>query len=156
MQSGIIDQFSDDNYPLTLYLVNEGNYALGADSAEGSSETTFERGDEALKAYILEQGLSEEEFLTHPRLRAFIEDYFISSDATINNTRDGVEETFVSVGEREIVLSTDFSRKEGAVFANGVETTDCFFDERGDSGPSAYGRLCFAEAPLFEDFDWTN
>ncbi len=154
--SGVIDQLSDDNYPLTLYLINEGNYALGADSAEGSSETTFEKGDQVLRTYISEQELSEEEFLNHPRLRDFIEDYFISEDATINNTRDGVEETYTSVGGREIVLSTDFSRKEGAVFANGVETTGCFFDERGDSGPNTYGRLCFAEAPLFEDFDWSN
>ena len=154
--SGVIDQLSDDNYPLTLYLINEGNYALGADSAEGSSETVFRKGDKALQDYIAEQGLSEEEFLSHPRLRDFIEDYFVSEDITINDTRDGSEETYTSVGGREIVLSTDFSRAKGVIFANGVATSGCFSDERGDSGPNTYGRLCFAEAPLFEDFDWTN
>lgn len=154
--SGVIDQLSDDNFPLTLYLLNEANYFLGSDSAEGSSETTFERGDEPLRAYIAEQGLTEEEFLAHPRLRDFIESHLILAEVTLNNTNDGVTETYTSAAGNEIVLSTDYSRAEGVVFANGVATTDCFFSERAAGGPSVYGYLCFTEAPIIEGFDWSN
>ena len=154
--SGVIGQLSDDHFPLSFYFVNEGNISFGADSACGSSETVFRVGDAALRKYIAAQGLSEEAFLKHPKLREFLLSHLILADALVNNTQDGVLQTYTSAGGRSIELTTDFSRAVGVVYANGVPTRYCTFEEGSEGGPSVYGYLCFSEAPLFDDFDWSD
>ncbi len=154
--SGVIGQLSKDHFPLSFYFVNEGNISFGADSACGSSETVFRVGDAALKNYIAAQGLGEEAFLEHPKLREFLLNHLILADALVNNTQDGISKTYTSAGGREIELTTDFSRAKGVVYANGVATRYCYAQGRSGVAPYVKGYLCFSEAPLFADFDWSD
>ena len=154
--SGVVGQLSDDHFPLSFYFINEGNISFGADSATGSSETVFRVGDTALRSYIAAQGLSEEAFLEHPKLREFLLSHLILADALINDTQDGVSKTYTSAGGREIELTTDFSRAKGVVYANGVPTRYCYAQGRSGVAPYVKGYLCFSEAPLFDDFDWSD
>ena len=149
--SGVQDDLDDSNFPLRLYLIDEGNFAYGSSSPAGKTETVFKRGDKPLLDYLARQNMSETDFLEHPLLKKFLESHLIKEQVNINDTQNGTSETYTTVAGNEITLNVE----DNKVFANGVATQQaCHFTERAAGGPNVYGEICFAQDTLIEDFDW--
>ena len=138
--SGVYDDLTVDRYPLFLMLIRE----------EG-----------ALENYIARQGLSEEEFLNHPKLPEFVKSHLVYEEVDVLELRStpGASVTLESAAGTEVVIEN----QEGSNvdLANGVpidlfcaEGRDPTYPNPGSTDEAAL--LCHIAEPIVEDFDWSR
>ena len=152
--SGLNEPLAKENYPLVLVLVNKNGFNIN-----DNEEVIFDR-DTTFKAYVAEQGLTEEQFLEHPKLRDYMESYLVPGYIDFGQIRitENGRFAYKTVSGREMVFTTRESPTVGngdAVAVNGVNIGDfCFFDFLYEESES--GHICFADAPIVKDFDWSR
>ncbi len=137
--SGLYSDLSTDDYPFMLMVF---------------------MSDSTLETYISEQGLTEETFLSHPKLRSFLEHHLIDSyvDTIKIRSTQNIGVSYTSAADSEVVLTTgdNLNPEKGAVMlANGVPVSPyCVVSGNGgeDNLPER-GLLCDATVPIV-DFDW--
>lgn len=139
--SGLYDDLSGDDYPLMLMVF---------------------RSDGTLEAYLSEQGLSKEAFLTHPKLRSFMEHHLIDSyvDTVKIRSTKNTKATYISAAGSDVVLTTAdnlYPENGEVMFANGVpvEAYCSYSGNGGDGQLQVEAQICFADAPIV-DFDWSG
>ena len=134
--SGVYDNLSVDRYPLLLMASIQ---------------------EDALETYIAEQGLSEAEFLAHPKLPEFVRSHLIYDkvDVLELRTTPGAKATFKSAAGTEVVIENESASGTGS--ANGV-AIDLFCSESEDPtyNTDAKGLLCKVAEPIVKDFDWSR
>jgi hypothetical protein len=154
--SGLYDSLDEESHPFTLFLIRQ--IPVGS----GTTRDIVVEEDNTLKNYLAEQGLTESEFLAHPKLRTFVESHFIPEDVNLYNFRtiQNVRRVYEAASGEDIVFTTgnNVVPADGdVVFANGVPISSysCFFDVN-PSPSGGYGQICYADAPLVSDFDWSE
>lgn len=142
--SNLYDELIPERYPSMLVYVGANN---------------------GMERYLLRQGLTKKEFLTHPKLRSFMESHFIVefvNTIEIRQTRH-FKRTYTTANGSKVVLTTGDNLDPGrgrVMFANGVPVNpQCLvsgsnFD--GDQLLKTDGQLCNADAPVVKDFDWSE
>lgn len=131
--SGIVNGLDRDSYPLTLFLTGEDN----------------------LKAYVAEQGLTEAAFLAHPKLADFYNAQLVYEDIGIVELRGspvGTSETFTSEAGTTITVTKVSDEPDGPAVRNGTVNGVPFYI--ACSGENEGGLLCYADAPVAVEFDW--
>ena len=144
VSSGLYYELSPEHYPFPLLYVGPTN--------------------EAMKRYLAQQDLTEKEFLTHPKLRDFLESHLILGFVNTREPRPKHDFRAVrtTVNGAKVVLTTGVNlkpRDNRLQFANGVHfSPDCFFSGVNFS-PLMFqkreGQLCVVDAPIVE-FDWSD
>ena len=139
--SGIISELGRDDYPLTLFLTGEDN----------------------LETYLEQQGLTEEAFLAHPKLAEFYNSQLIYAEVEIEKLRTapiGTSQSYTSSAGTDITLTkvknafNEVDGRSGEV--NGVPSDlSCYIDYGVNPGDSS-GMICYADAPIVENFDWSE
>lgn len=159
IESGIRNDIGEDDYPLSLFVVRSTDRPVPDDWLP--SNGLFVPEDDTLSDYLTEQGLTEEEFLAHPKLRSFVEGHLITADIdlpTLASTKNA-SETFKTVNGESVTITVAAELTPGEddyVFANGVAISDfCAFDPT-PAETGGYGQVCYARAPLITDFDWSD
>ena len=135
--SGLIDDLGEKDFPFTLIDFYE---------------------EKALEAYIAKQGLTEAEFLAHPKLRDFLKQHLIPGYVDlikIRSTPNG-RFTYTSAAGSEVVFTTgkDLTQTPDSLNvakANGIP----FSPYCGYEGAEG-GQLCYATAPIVQSFDWSQ
>lgn len=142
ISSGLYDALSAENYPLMLVLVPS---------------------NEDMEQYLKEQGLSQTEFLDHPKLLSFMERHLIDEfvDTVAIRSTQNTTVTHTSLAGSEVVFTTqeNLDPQQGDVmFANGVPVSPyCTVSGNGaESVIASEGQLCRATAPIVQDFDWSQ
>ncbi len=135
--SGLIDDLGEKDFPLTLIDVYE---------------------EKALKTYIAEQGLTEEEFLAHPKLRGFLEQHLIPGYVDLIKIRSTPNGRFVytSAAGSEIVFTTGEDLTQTPDNLNVAEANGVPFNPYCSGEGEEGGQLCYAVAPIVQDFDWSR
>lgn len=136
VDSGVYDDLTVERYPLMLMIVRE----VGV-----------------LESYIAAQGLSEEDFLTHPKLPEFIKSHLIYEEIDMLKLRTTPDAsvTFESAAGTEIVIKNEPTPRMGS--ANGVPLSlDCAEGRDITYMTDAVGLLCTVAEPIVQDFDWSR
>ena len=145
--SGVVAELEPESFPTTLYMVNEMNVASGLSSAERTVPTAYKTGDSTLRAYIAEQGLSEEAFLNHPKLELFVKSFLLKEEVEVGGTEAGAEQTLQAQAGNNLRVS---STGAGKIFVNDVALNrTCILREPGGK----HGLLC-SLSNVAIDFDW--
>lgn len=144
--SGLYDDIAPEDYPFMLIRFDDGG----------------------LEAYIAEQGLTEEAFLSHPKLRDFMERHLIPSfvdNIKIRSTPNG-RFTYTSAAGSEVVFTTgeDLAQTPedlDTARANGVPFNPyCVVSGNGAEGDTSFmkkqGLICWADGPIVADFNWSE
>lgn len=144
VSSGLYDELSPEHYPFLLLHVGPTN--------------------KAMKRYLAQQGLTEKEFLAHPKLRSFMENHLITGFVNTREPRPRRDSRKIrtSVNDAKVVVTTGAHlspRDDRLRFANGVHfSPDCFFSGVNLS-PVMFqkqeGQLCVVDAPIVK-FDWSE
>lgn len=156
VKADVLNLLSDTNSSYAFFMLSEGR--ISGDSEK--KETYYHKGDTSLKTYLVEQGMTEQEFLEHPRLRDFMLSHFIPSEIiTFNPGYDSQKQTYVSASGNTITLTTDFERAKTAMIVNDVVVTrQCQINSNINTSTRLleYRSLCFINEPIISDFDWSN
>lgn len=125
-------------------------YATLGDNGPGMF--AYISNDDALRAYIAEQGLSEEAFLSHSKLDDFVRAHLLDEPFDFDAVNiEGETLTY------EMAFGNNVTFEEAPT--QGANGRDLLAnDVRFSSTCAGFGqqeiRLCFAEGPLVDDFDW--
>jgi hypothetical protein len=155
--SEVYDSLTEEDYPFSLVLIGKEYFRAGNTSEIEVPE------DNTLETYLAGQGLSEDEFLAHPKLRTFVESHLIPVNVdfpTLWSTQQA-RLMYTTVSGNEVVFTTKDNLAPGngdTIFANDIPFShDCFFDPTPAPAPEGgYGRICYADAPLVTNFDWSE
>lgn len=157
----IIDQMADNGYLGAKAVVASGAYDVLSGDKYPLLLMVF-GSDGGLEAYLSEQGLSEEAFLAHPKLRSFIEQHLIDSyvDTVRIRSTQNAEVTHISAAGSAVTFTTGSNldpMKGDVMFANEVpvEAYCSYSGNGGDSQLQVEAQICFVDAPIIE-FDWSN
>lgn len=157
----IIDQMADNGYLGAKAVIASGTYNVLSEKEYPLLLMVF-GSDGGLETYLSEQGLSEEAFLAHPRLRGFIEQHLINSYVNTVEIRStpNTEVTHVSAAGSAVTFTTGSNldpTKGDVMFANEVpvEAYCAYSGNGGDSQLQMEAQICFVDAPIIK-FDWSN
>lgn len=157
----IIDQMADRGYLGARAVVSSGIYAAISENEYPFLLMVF-GSNSILEAYLSEQGLLEEEFLEHPKLRGFIEQHLIDSyvDTVKIRSTQNTEVTHISAAGSEVIFTTGSNldpMKGDVMFANEVpvEAYCSYSGNGGDGQLQVEAQICFMDDPIVE-FDWSN
>lgn len=142
---------SNNQLPMAFYMISGGYITRNGKNISPFNPATIEVRNTYINTYIASQGLSEEEFLNHPKLKEFLLLHFIDKEITFNENYDGQTETYLGVSGNEVILSTDFKRSiGGTTILNDIAvSTHCQYQYKD-------GRLCFIDTAIVSDFDWSQ
>ncbi len=144
VSSGLYDKLSREHYPFLLLHVGPTN--------------------KSMKRYLAQQGLTEKEFLTHPKLRSFMENHLIVGFVNTREPRPKRDSRRVrtTVNGSKVVLTTGAKlnpRDDRLQFANGVHFSPDRFFSGVNFSPVMFqkqeGQLCVVDAPII-NFDWSE
>ncbi len=131
--SGIVSDLGRDSYPLALFLTGEDN----------------------LKTYVKEQGLTEDAFLKSPKLAEFYKSQLTYAKVDIVALRSGpvgTSETFKSAAGTDIIITKVRNDPDGVDVRNGE--VNGIPASLGCAGENEFGMICYADAPIVKDFVW--
>lgn len=139
--SGILEDLERDSYPLVLFAV----------------------GEDYLKAYVKAQGMTEEVFLSSPKLADFYKAqlaYTAFDESALKVSAVGTTKTLKSAADTDITIlkakNTPSQSEERNFEVNGAPSELlCYIDYNINPG-DAQGRICYADAPVVENFDWSR
>ena len=134
--SGVYSALAEEDYPLLLILFGENSI---------------------LETYLKEQGLTEAEFLAHPKLAEFVKSHLIYDDVDLVALRStlGASASFKSAAGINIVIKNVKDSQGGRVMggtANGVPLS-LWCTEDSSTGD---GKVCLSDGPVVTDFDWSR
>jgi len=133
---------------LTYYLVNEGNV-----SNPECQATTYRTGDTKLKNYLSNVGLTEEQFLSHPKLEKFILSHLVLG-REFNYVQNRTDQ-YLDVLGNAITVKSEMSTATGIDFyINDSFVSHCNYDSGFDE--STRVRLCYVDKPIINNFDWSQ
>lgn len=138
IKSDVYQEMTEEKYPLLLILFD---------------------GEGTLERYLLEQGLTEENFLAHPKITEFVRSHLIYESMNLKNLSFELGKTvsFKSSAGSMVELKVIKSSEGGAVkggTANGVPMNLFCADASQRQGKEA--SVCFADGPIVSDFDWSQ